>query len=153
MGKQHREPVQAILTNDGEVTDDQQMAEAFNKYFTGLFVGSTTVSQWKQMEGEYSEGIFQFSRIAVEDTLKVLQSLDVNKFTGLDGITSKCLHVAAPAIAGCLSHLFNLSLANGVFPKEWKTMRVTPIFKAGSRLELSNYCPISVLPLVAKVFE
>jgi len=84
----------------------------------------------------------------------VLQSLDVKRpLHGLDGITAKCLYVAAPAIAGCLSYLFNLSLVSGVFPKDWKTARVTPIFKAGNRSDLNNYHTISILPVVAKVFE
>lgn len=39
MKKHHREPIQAISTNDGEVTCEQQMAEAF---ITGLFAGSDT---------------------------------------------------------------------------------------------------------------
>ena len=129
------------------------MAETFNKYFTGLFDGGTTVKRHRQMEGAHTEGVFKFSKITADDTLKVLQSLDVNKDTGLDGIRAKCLHVAAPVISGSLSHLFNLSLTNGVFPKEWKTARVTPTFKAGNRSDLSNYRPISVLSVVAEVFE
>ena len=40
-----------------------------------------------------------------------------------------------------------------IFPNEWKTTKVTPRFKKGSRRELGNYRPISVLPLVSKVFE
>jgi len=63
------------------------------------------------------------------------------------------MYVAAPAIAGCLSYLFNLSLVNGVFSKDWKTARVILFFKAGNRLDLNNYRPIPILPVVAKVFE
>ena len=34
----------------------------------------------------------------------------------------------------------------------WKTAKVTPIFKAGSKMNIENYQPISVLPVVVKVF-
>ena len=81
----------------------------------------------------------------------MLKSLDVNKATGQDGITAKYLHAAAFAVAESLSHLFNLSLANGVLPKEWKTTRVVPIFKAVSKSNLSNYLPISILPGVQAI--
>ena len=75
--------------------------------------------------------------------------------TGLDGISAKCLRITAPAIAGSLNHVFNLSLASGEIPQlqEWKNARVTPIFKAGSETNIENYGPISVLPVVVKVFE
>ena len=38
-------------------------------------------------------------------------------------------------------------------PKGWKTAKVTPVFKGGDREELTNYRPISVLPLVSKLLE
>ena len=73
--------------------------------------------------------------------------------TGLDGISAKCLRITAPAIAGSLNHVFNLSLASGKIPQEWKNTKVTPIFKAGNETNIENYGPISVLPVVVKVFE
>ena len=39
------------------------------------------------------------------------------------------------------------------FPNEWKIAKVIPLFKKGSKREPGNYRPISVLPLVSKVFE
>ena len=40
------------------------------------------------------------------------------------------------------------------FPDEWKNARITPLFKkSGSRSDSSNYRPISIIPVVAKVFE
>ena len=39
------------------------------------------------------------------------------------------------------------------FPDSWKVARITPIFKDGDRTEKSNYRPISVLPVISKLFE
>lgn len=36
---------------------------------------------------------------------------------------------------------------------DWKKARVSPVFKNGSKLDLSNYHPISVIPLIAKILE
>ena len=41
---------------------------------------------------------------------------------------------------------------SGVFPDDWKCARVTP-FKQGESFDLDNYRPISVISVVAKVFE
>ena len=38
-------------------------------------------------------------------------------------------------------------------PHDWKIARVIPLHKKGSRNLLNNYRPISILPIVSKVFE
>ena len=45
-------------------------------------------------------------------------------------------------------------MLTGIFPDEWKSARVTPLYKnSGKRNDPTNYRPISVIPVVAKVFE
>ena len=51
--------------------------------------------------------------------------LDVNKSTGLDGISCKMLKMFAPAISRSLTSLFNFSLETGQVASEWKLARVT----------------------------
>ena len=41
----------------------------------------------------------------------------------------------------------------GIFPIDWKLARVSPVFKKGKKSDLNNYRPISVIPIVAKIFE
>ena len=53
-------------------------------------------------ENEWCETSFKFRKLTIEDTQKELKSLDMNKATGLDGISAKCLRKTAPAIAGSL---------------------------------------------------
>ena len=50
-------------------------------------------------------------------------------------------------------HIFNLSLAKGIFPDDLKIARVTPVFKAGNENEVGNYRPISILPCFSKILE
>ena len=49
--------------------------------------------------------------------------------------------------------IFNISFAQGVFPKLLKTAIVTPIYKSGSHNDPSNYRPISILTIFSKVLE
>ena len=46
-----------------------------------------------------------------------------------------------------LKYLFEVSLESGIFPDELKIARVIPLFKAGDLANISNYRPISVLPV------
>ena len=58
-----------------------------------------------------------------------------------------------PILASSLSKLFNLSISIGQFPDSWKVIRVSPINKDGPTDDRSNYRPMSVLPVVARLFE
>ena len=49
--------------------------------------------------------------------------------------------------------IFNSSLANGIYPDDWKSASVTPLFKHGERSNIDKYRPISVVSVVGKVFE
>ena len=49
--------------------------------------------------------------------------------------------------------LFNMSISQGKFPDALKNGKIIPIHKGDSRLETSNYRPISLLPTLSKIFE
>ena len=44
-------------------------------------------------------------------------------------------------------------MLSGIFPDDWKCARVTPLFKQVEASDLNNYRPISVISVIAKVFE
>ena len=44
-------------------------------------------------------------------------------------------------------------MLSGIFPDDWKCARATPLFKQGEASDLNNYRPISVISVIAKVFE
>ena len=52
-----------------------------------------------------------------------------------------------------LAHIFNLSLSEGVFLKAFKQAKVIPVFKKGSTYDVNNYRPISLLPVMSKIFK
>ena len=47
----------------------------------------------------------------------------------------------------------NLSITQGIFPKQLKLAKVIPLFKSGDPMTFSNYRPVSVLPLFSKILE
>ena len=52
-------------------------------------------------------------------------------------------------LADCINKCFE----NGKFPDCLKEANVTPIFKKDDLLDKENYRPVSILPLISKVFE
>ena len=72
---------------------------------------------------------------------------------GLDGAPCKLLKLATSFIGPSLTEIFDSCIDTENFPDEWKIAKVTPIFKKGSKSDLNNYRPISVLPIVSKLLE
>ena len=56
-------------------------------------------------------------------------------------------------MARAISELCNLSITLGTFPDASKIAKVKPLFKKGSKTDLSICRPISLLPLLSRVFE
>ena len=59
----------------------------------------------------------------------------------------------APVIASTLCRLYNECIKTGKFPDVLKCGKITPIHKKGPRDDLTNYRPISTLPIFGKIFE
>ena len=51
------------------------------------------------------------------------------------------------------SFIINWSFEQGIFPESLKTAQVTPVHKKEDTLTISNYRPISLLPVFSKIFE
>ena len=97
---------------------------------------------------------FSFRRVARLHVLSQLNKLCKTKATGLDSLSARLLRECADLISGSLALIFNQSFDTGIFPDEWKSARITPLFKkAGSRSDPSNYRSISIILVVDKVFE
>ena len=82
-----------------------------------------------------------------------LNYVNLYKATGLDKISARSLRESADLVADHLCAIFNKSIVPGIFADEWKLSKVIPLFKQGNRSNVNNYRPISVIPVVAKVFE
>ena len=88
------------------------------------------------------------------DVLRCLRSLKVkNKAAGLDNIPARLLKDAEMELAPSITYLVNKSISDGIVPDLWKVARVTPLHKSDDKLQVENYRPISVLPVLSKVVE
>ena len=85
---------------------------------------------------------------------KVIANLDSSKVSGPDCILVVVLKNCEPEISFILAKLFNMCLKESCFPDCWKVSLVVPVFKnVGERSTAKNYCPVSLLSVVSKVFK
>jgi len=89
----------------------------------------------------------------VDDAVSVLSSLDCAKATGCDGLSVKILKACPLGMGRLLVRVINQSISSHSFPKLWKHAIVTPVQKSKNSSALTNFRPISVLPVFSKVLE
>ena len=102
------------------------IANLFNRYFASVFTTSS-VQHNNSFELD-ADPVLSNPRLSESEVQAALQSLDVTKATGADGISARLLRDTAPIIAPSLCSLFNKSLSLGIIPHEWKLAKVVPVY-------------------------
>lgn len=143
------------------INDPEKIVNKFNDFFVN--VGKSLANKIPATDGNYRDylkhnilehsGSLFLDPVDSDEILNIINSLQSNKAAGYDEISPKVIKATAYMLARPLANIFNMSLTTGVFPDGLKIAKVSPIFKANDKLQVSNYRPISVLPVFSKTFE
>jgi hypothetical protein len=85
---------------------------------------------------------------------KIQRHINPKKSPGHDHISGKILKELSKKGIIYLTQIYNAVLQTAYFPQTWKIAQIILIPKPGKPMEdLSSYRPISLLPIMSKVFE
>ena len=152
---------QYIIDGDKSVTDKKEIANHFNDFFINI---GKRLAETLHSDGNISfenyliknnQLRFKFQEVTENMILKIINSLKSNISCGVDNISSAFIKTHSYLLCKPLTKLINQSLNLGIFPDKLKVAKVFPIFK-GNNLninQMNNYRPISVLPIISKIFE
>ena len=85
---------------------------------------------------------------------KLITNFDLSKASGPDCIPALVLKNCEAELSCILAELFNMYLKESCFADCWEVSTMLPVFKnVGERFTVKNYCPVSLLSVVSKVFE
>ena len=141
-----------MFHNSSLASNNQEKAQLFNKYFYSVF--STDNDTPDTVPPTYtSANILQDIEVNEMEVLIILNSLDINKATGIDNISPKVLIYCALPLLKPICHLFTASLTTSSIPTQWRTHCITPVHKSGDKSLVRNYRPISLLCILSKVLE
>ena len=85
--------------------------------------------------------------------LLICKDIDISKSSGIEVLSLEMIKDAFMVLITQLVHLFNLSLSKSDFPSEWEEATIIPLFKVGNNITVSNYRPVSLLPLPGKLIR
>lgn len=153
-----------LIINTGQITEGNAICQHFNDFF--IRVGQdlahkipnkyhTNTGNTLMYDSEHTHDIIlnKFTPCTTSEVSKIIDNLNSNTSTGLDGISTKTIKCLKPIIIDRLTNCINLCLAQGIFPDTLKVAKVTPIHKSGVKTDPNNYRPVSVLPVLSKIFE
>ena len=96
--------------------------------------------------------ILIFSCIDKNTVLKEIRGLSTTKASQDTVLPVEILKENADYFAEFIYIQFNNSVNSSKFPSSFKCGNITPIFKNESRNHKRNYTPVSILPIVSKIF-
>ena len=76
----------------------------------------------------------------------------MHKSPGLDGVYAWMVVLGGQAVHDALLALYQKVWCSGKLPESWNEARISYLHKKGSKTEVSNYRPISLISVLAKTF-
>lgn len=150
--------ISSIIVNEFSFNSDGEIADQFNSHFTSLgdkakaYIPST-YTDFREFLPDRIKNTFFLRPISVYDMFKYILSISPKSSTDINGYSMKLLHKVAASISLPLSHIYNLSCEQGIFPDSFKISKVIPIHKSNEKSNMNNYRGISLINTFSKVFE
>ena len=148
-----------FLINGSKVTNDTDIANEFNNFFTNI--GPKLASNIQTPTDKYfTDSLtnqipheFVFNPVTLEEVSQTINILKPKTSYSSDKMSNKLLKALSRELALPLKLIINQSFSMGILPDDLKIAKVTPLHKEKETYLLNNYRPISILPSVSKVFE
>ena len=138
-----------------ETTDDKKIADSFNQYFADIpytvqnTLGNTQSNYLHLVK--HNTNSFFFHPTNHSEVSKIISKL--KNGDNIKDIPVKVLKLASSQLGSVIAKLFNQNVDLSTFPEILKIAKIRPVFKSGNKSDISNYRPISILPVLDKIFE
>ena len=152
LGKVKVPLIPPILVEGKFITKFKEKADAFNSFFSNQCTVLNNGSSLPDLVYKTNKNISDV-KFTSDDISKVIKGLNPIKAHGHDEISIRMIHLCGDSIILPLKIIFENALKSGCFPDSWKKGNVIPVHKKASKQSVSNYRPISLLPIFGKIFE
>ena len=140
---------------------NQDAAHNFNSYFVNIAndlllktygeTANADLTDFNKYMPERNINELSDIEFTSEEIKNIISKLNNSKGTYY---SPRVLKLLSTTLSPLLADIFNKCANEGYFPKELKAAKIIPLYKnKGSISDISNYRPISMLPVFAKIFE
>ena len=147
--------LQEIKVDKIIIKNPQGIAKEFNSFLTSL--GLKLAKKILKTEKTFQDFLIshnekmQFEELNFDEFEEAFKSLKRSKAAGVDDLSSNIIIDGYDSLKNILFHVFKVSIQQRIFTDSLRIAKVTPIFKPGEKDKVSNYPPISILPVFSKV--
>ncbi len=96
---------------------------------------------------------FTFHNIDEEYVTQLIDKLSPKSSFNFDGLSSNLLKAVKSTIIKHITIIIKQMINTGIFPNKLKIAKIMPIYKKDDETLFTNYRPISLLPVISKIFE
>ena len=144
-----------IIENNTFITDQLEVANKFNTFFTNIGpLLSENITDLGHNFSEYlplpNNNSFFMSPTTPHEIEIELMSLSESKSSD---IPIQIIKAGLLSLSVYLDRIYNLSFGKGIYIELLKFATITPVHKGDSKMSLTNYRPISILPIFSKILE
>ena len=169
-----------MIENGEIVKTEEGTAEVFNNFF-GSIVKNLNISQYSDFDPiienvrdptlkailKYKKhpsilaiktkcnrnGIFSLREVSFKEIETEIRLLKLNKASQYSDTPTKIIKENSDIISNFICESINNSIKSSIFPSCLKHADVTPLHKKCNKSLKENYKPVSILPILSKVFE
>lgn len=155
--------IKALFVINGRLVEDRrEISNEFNLFFSTIaknmntkLYSSTLINvdgnhDFKKYMCDRVKNSIYLSNCDSQEVDNIIKNLENGKASDIPIIILKRV---SKFISCHLSKFINYFINNGIFPEILKIGKITPIYKKDDPQLLSNYRPISTLPVISKIFE
>ena len=131
-----------------------------NKYFNET---AARLVSWKSMSKKEltnlidsfndKKNAFQLQPVTYKNIEKCIKMVQNDCSTGYDHIPAFFIKPVSEFLVSPINFIINNFIKINQFPDIWKLARIGPIPKIQLPVELKDYRPVSVLPILSKIYE
>ena len=159
LGRAPKSSGSTSLEVDGNLVNDPiELADAFNEHFAT--VAEKLVRKLPNSNAKFTDYLTSSNSSSIFMTptnqfeiKKVISAFASKLSAGVDEIPMIIMKYLPDNAVHALSYIFNQSLSLGKFIEAFKTAKIVPVFKNGSRKKVANYRPVSLLSSFSKILE